>query len=244
MAKAKKRKVLREKRGRGQPTKLTPFRLTRVLNARRCGMGVSASCNAAGIDAGTHANWMEQGRLDAGNGQDTLYAEYFRRVPVAADEGVYRRRAEAQRILANPEASAVDVQRAKATMAYEAMVEGGKMGQARRAALKRGLREDGTPAGPPAPVQEQATVAPAQLSRLSGEEFTRYQVLAARARVAFTRLALAELAEFQALLRKAQGEELTPSTPGAETGGAVPDGSPQPQETSRAPSGDAPPTAP
>lgn len=234
-----------QRRGRGQPTKLTEECLRKVLRARQLGMGLVASCNAAGIDPGTHRNWMLRGEDDAKASRPTLYAEYFIRVPVAADEGVFIRRDVAQRILRNKKAKPEDVQRAKLALAYEAMVEAGKMGAARRAALKKGLTEHGEPQAPAgAPAVEERPV-PVELSRLSAEDFARYQELAAKARTSLTALTTEEFSQLQALLRKASGEDaLTPPAPQAETGGAVPAGSTDTSETSRAPHGDAPPTAP
>lgn len=228
--------------GPGQPPKLTPERLKKVLRARECAMSIEESCKAAGFTSPTHDAYMRRGEEDTAAGKDSIYAEYFREVPLAAAAGTLTRRQVAMGVLKNPRSKADAVARAKLALAYEAMVEGGKESQARRRALKLRGGDGGAPALP-AQTEEPKAV-PVELSRLDAQEFPRYQQLTAKARAGFTALTPAEALELHALLRKAQGLELTPPAAGADTGGAVPDGSTTPPESSRAPSGDAPPVAP
>lgn len=228
--------------GPGQPPKLTRARLEKVLRARECAMSVEESCKAAGFTWQTHSVYMARGETDAAAGTSSIYAEYAEKVPLAAAAGTLTRRSVAMGIIKNPKAKADAVARARLALAYEAMVDGGKLSQARRRALKQGAGAGGAPAGANQPAAEEPKSVPVELSRLSAPEFTRYQQLTAKARMSFTALTTEEVRELQSLLRKAQGLEVDAPTTGAETGPATPDGAPP--ESSRAPSGDAPPVAP
>lgn len=203
--------------GPGQPPKLTRPVLTKVLRARECAMSVEDACKAGGFTWPTHIHYMRQGEEDAAAGKNSLYAEYFKRVPLAAAAGKLTRLDVAMKVIKSPKAKADAVARARLALAYEQMVEGGKESQARRRALKRGAGAAGGALPVPAQVEEQKAV-PVELSRLDAQEFPRYQQLTAKARESFTALTPAEALELHALLRKAQGLSLEePAAPAAPT---------------------------
>lgn len=210
-------------RGPGREPKLTRQRLLRVLAARRCGMSVTEAAAAADITAKTHYNWMLRGREDREAKRDTLYAEYFHRVPLAEAKGVFWRRSRVMKAIRTGDAEARE--RANLALKLQSEIDGGKLTQARRRAILKGLTEHGQPTGPmggPPPVEEKPV--PVELSRLTGEEFTRYQALSAKARASLTQLPASEFEELKALLRKAQGEDVVPLAPTSVEG--VPGSSP------------------
>ena len=62
----------------GRPTKLTPERHSRMVNAIKIGAYNYVAAAAAGIDEKTYANWMERGESDWEHGKRTVFAAFFR----------------------------------------------------------------------------------------------------------------------------------------------------------------------
>jgi hypothetical protein len=213
--------------GPGQPPKLTRPVLEKVLRARECAMSVEEACRAGGFTWSTHANYMKRGEEDAAAGVNSIYAEYFERIPLAAAAGKLKRLHVAMQVIKNPKSKADAVARARLALAYEQMVEGAKESQARRRALKQAA---GSGSAPPGQGQEEQKSVPVELSRLSADEFTRYQQLSGRARASFTALGLEEVRELQLLLLKAQGldvgQEPAPPAPMGGSGGPDSPGEP------------------
>lgn len=204
--------------GPGQPPKLTRPVLAKVLRARECAMSIEEACKAGGFTWPTHTHYMQRGEEDAAAGIDSLYAEYFKKVPLAAAAGKLTRRDVAMKVIKDTKATADAVARARLALAYEQMVQGGKESQARQRAMKRGAGAGGAGGAPPVPAQaEEKKAVPTELSRLDAQEFPRYQQLTAKARESFTALTPAEALELHTLLRKAQGLEPESAAPAAPT---------------------------
>lgn len=201
--------------GPGREPKLTREKLDSMVTALACGLSIKGACRVNDITDRTHENWMKSGEADAAAGENSIHAEYFRLAGKAEEVGKLARRKLAWDLINKTEAKPDDIARAKAAMQFEAMVEGGKMGVARRRALRMGLREDGTPAMGGAPPAEESA-RPVELSRLSQEEFARWQYLSAKMRGGFDAMPLEEVAEAQRLLRKAKGEDLPQPAPGGQ----------------------------
>lgn len=198
----RKRWAFLEEPGR-DPSKLSASRLRRMLEAREQGDSITDACRAVGIDTKTHANWMERGRLDDEAGRDTLCAEYFRKVPVAAQRGkVERRRFILSKIRAGGDRN---LKQAREMMRYDAQVEAGRLGQ-QTLRLKREALKQGVPVALPPPPQEEEAP-PLDLTLLTPEEWADFQRIEARLRADFASVSQADMARLQLLLRKGRGQE-------------------------------------
>lgn len=121
----------------------------------------------------------------------------------------------ARKIALNPQATIVDVHRAKLRLSLETMADASRQGWAKVRLQRRELELR----APPLPTaQEEQGAQSVPLHRLSPEDFARYRALAERMRADFAAMAPAEVAELQALLRKAR-EAAGPATPTAQHAG-------------------------
>lgn len=192
----------------GRPTKLTEARLEKVLEARRLSMSMRDAAAASGIDKSTHENWLNQGETDAAAGLETLFAQYFRLLPLASAEGRLRRLSHVERIARKKTATAVEVQQGRLMLGLLGMMMAHAESRERLRLERRRL--DMQPRLPLEPPQEGGQEP--DLSLLSAGELARYRALAERARATFETMDPAEVTELQGLLRKMRGQEPTQPT--------------------------------
>ena len=83
-----------QKRGPGQPSKLTPERKQKILAAVRCGASYKSACLAAGICEKTFQNWR---RRASEPGSPAKYVRFLRELQSAEEEGQVARLATIQR---------------------------------------------------------------------------------------------------------------------------------------------------
>lgn len=198
-----------EEATRGKPPSLNPDRLALMLEARRQGSSVTQACAAIGIDRKSHQNWMKRGQEDDAAGRHTLYAEYFRKVPLAAEQGRLERKAFILRKI--KKGGPDNIAQAKAMLAYEVAIDSGRIAQ-ETLRLKREALKAGVPSLP-APSPNAAPAVDASL--YSPEEWKEFEALEAKARADFAGMTPAEVARFQELLRKGRGQDTQDeSTPG------------------------------
>jgi transposase len=74
------------KRGRGQPTKLTPERQRAVIDALRAGCYKATAAEYAGIGVSTLHRWLETGEADHDNDRQSDYRDFWEAVKKADAE--------------------------------------------------------------------------------------------------------------------------------------------------------------
>lgn len=196
------------RRGRGQPTKITRAVIAEVARCRALGMSQEDSCASAGIDPSTQKNWINQGREEYRVGGTTIHVEFFLALRTAAARGKSARREVITRVASGKSLregegkTDEDVPRARLMLQFEALLMVGRYG---KGGGQRKLPPGVSPLDPGALTAEERPPA-VELSRLSEAEFTRYQELAARLRLDFASVPVAELSELQSLVRKARGD--------------------------------------
>src|SRR5690554_3405209 len=72
--------------GKGRPSKLTPERVERLLDALRQGNYYEPACAVAGISYRTFRDWMIQGEQDIEAGRQTRFAQLVQDVTRAEEE--------------------------------------------------------------------------------------------------------------------------------------------------------------
>ena len=190
-----------EQDGPGQPAKLTPKVLAVMLRARALGSSVTDACEEAGVSRDSHKNWMARGKKDREAGKETIYSEYFCKIPVAEKLGRTARRAFILKKIQDGSEDAI--RQANAMLKYEAQMEAG-YASAQANWLKRQALRQGAPALPaPSP----SAAPPMDMSAFSPEEWKEWEALEAKARADFAGMTQAEVARFQELLRKGRGQD-------------------------------------
>lgn len=187
--------------GRGQPSLLTPEVLDWMCRARAEGMSIRRACKALEIDQKTHSNWMKRGKEDNEAGKSSIYVEYFRRVPAAAELGTFSRREFIRKGI--EEGTEKSLAQAKAMLAYEVAIEAQRMGRLQYELKKQALKQG----APVLPAPSPSAAPPMDMSAFSPEEWKEWEALDAKARTDFAGMTQAEVARFQELLRKGRGQD-------------------------------------
>jgi transposase len=74
------------KRGKGQPTKLTPERQRAIIDALRAGCYKATAAEYAGIGVSTLHRWLETGEADDESGRQSDYRDFWEAVKKADAE--------------------------------------------------------------------------------------------------------------------------------------------------------------
>lgn len=190
-----------EQDGPGKPSKLTPKVLAVMLRARALGSSVTDACEEAGVSRDCHKNWMARGKKDHETGTETIYSEYFCKIPVAEKLGRTARRAFILKKI--QEGSEDAIRQANAMLKYEAQMEAG-YASAQANYLKRQALKQGAPA---LPASTQNAAPPMDASLYSPEEWKELEALDAKARTDFVGMSPAETERWKELLRKGRGQD-------------------------------------
>lgn len=185
----------------GKPTLLTPETLDWMCRVRAEGLSVTRACKALGIDEKTHRNWMKWGKRDNESGTNSIYADYFRRIPAAEELGTFKRREFVRTKI--EEGKPESIAQAKAMLAYEIALESGKLARLQYELKKQALKQ-GAPA---LPASTQNAAPPMDMSAFTPEEWKEWEALEAKAQADFAGMTQAEVARFQELLRKGRGQD-------------------------------------
>ena len=86
--KTKTRKRIENPRKPGRPSKLTPERQAKIVEALEAGNTLEAAAGCGGIDYDTLMNWMKRGRRYTPNGPDKEFFEFFSAVKDAEAEAI------------------------------------------------------------------------------------------------------------------------------------------------------------
>lgn len=185
----------------GAPSALTPETLDWMCRVRAEGMSVKRSCKALGIDEKTHRNWMKRGKLDSESGKNSIYADYFRRIPAAEELGTFKRREFVRTKIESGKPE--DIAQAKAMLAYEIALESGKLARMQYELKKQALKLS----APALPASTQNAAPPMDASLYSPEEWKELEALDAKARTDFVSMSPAETERWKELLRKGRGQD-------------------------------------